>query len=216
MANTMLAGFIKGFTGRQLDDIDERRKAEAEQKKLLLLQQLQRETAEWEWKNDPAKKQALKESESRIKENEAQAKRDQERIGYERDKLAFDQKLALRNAARQEADSASERSYRERSLALSAKAAGSGSSLDGSQSGTPESLAIQKIISANKPLLDTLTTGDEPIVDKSRAYNVLAQIVANSKTPADAERNFREYLNSVNNQYQTAKRTKSLSANPPK
>lgn len=160
MAKSILAGFVKGFAGRQLDNIDSRRKLEAEEKKARLLQQLQQETSEWEWANSPTVKQGLRESDSRIKENEAQAFRDRERLALDRERMGFDQKLALRNAARLDADSASERSYREKRLALD----GTGKS-DGSLSGEDSALKVATALQAqHKATIDSLVeSGVDPL-----------------------------------------------------
>lgn len=48
MAKSLAAAFIRGFAGQQLSEIDERRKTEAEVEKLRMLEQLRRETTEWE------------------------------------------------------------------------------------------------------------------------------------------------------------------------
>lgn len=66
MAKSILAGFVKGYTGRQLDLIDERRKKDAEKEKILMLEQLRRDTAEWEWTNDPGKKLQREEATQRM------------------------------------------------------------------------------------------------------------------------------------------------------
>lgn len=65
MASSILAGFVKGYTDRELDRIDQRRKAEAEEKKLRLLQQLEKETQEWKWQRDPELKSRLESEKQR-------------------------------------------------------------------------------------------------------------------------------------------------------
>lgn len=208
MGKSIAAGFVKGYTGRQLDLIDQRRKEDAEAKKLEMLERLRRDTAEWE-ENLPSKKASTDAS-------VAQAERARQGMALDQDKHEFDKKHKERElslAERQES----------RLGRLTDAQARHYDKLDGSGvlGENPESLAIQQILTANKPLFDSLTTvpegsPEDPILDKNRAYGVLSGIVQNSQTAAEAEKHFREYLDSINRQEQTRRRNEPVAQLPKK
>ena len=125
MASSILAGFVKGYTDRELDRIDQRRKAEAEEKKLRLLQQLEKETQEWKWQRDPELRSRL-ESEKQRRELAASA----EARAAELHPLAKrEAEAGIRAREAQTAASLADVGYRKKATSLLGKT-GSGSSLD--------------------------------------------------------------------------------------
>lgn len=192
MAKSILAGFVKGYAGRQLDLIDERRKKEAEKEKLLTLEQLRRETAEWEWTNDPGKKLAREEATQRM----GLAKTQEERAvaKHEFDIRKGEQDLRL-DAAKTAADIDQSRAAAAYSRAAAAR--GGKGSLDDVDSDPMESDVIQELNYKNRSLIEGLTSGDKPLITQDRLQSTIQTIVANSKTPADADRQLTEYLGSV-------------------
>lgn len=196
---SILGGFVKGFTGRQLDLIDQRRKQEAEMKKMEMLEQLRRETAQWEWTNDPSKKMALRATEQRMRLEESQEARaiEQEKRASAEHGLKMregEQKLGLdaQAAAR------SERLAQAQIGAYSRQGRGG---IDGLEGKAPtEQDVMREVKYQNKDLLSSLTSGPRAPLTFGRADQVLSRIVANTRTPAEAERNFREYLYTIEQQ----------------
>lgn len=96
--SSLVAGFIKGATGRALDSIDERRKMENEEKKARLLAELQRETSQANAlfeENLPSSKLKRQADEQRMRLDASRDERDAR-------KLDFDMRNADRDDARAE------------------------------------------------------------------------------------------------------------------
>lgn len=126
MASSILAGFVKGYTDRELDRIDRREKAEAEERKLRLLQQLERETQEWKWQRDPELKSRL-DSEKQRRELAASA----EARAVELHPLAKrEAEAGIKAREAQTAASLADVGYRKKATSLLGKTGSSGS-LDG-------------------------------------------------------------------------------------
>lgn len=109
-----LAGFVKGFTGRTLDNIDERRRLEAEEKKARMLAQLQMETEQANIlfrENTPTAKlgRAKDEQAMRLADEAAVLARDKFTLDRQQTLQTMD--LAKRKEARESLDSAAQRDY---------------------------------------------------------------------------------------------------------
>lgn len=194
---SILGGFVKGFTGRQLDLIDQRRKQEAEMKKMEMLEQLRRETAQWEWTNDPSKKLSVRATEQRMRLDESQEARaiEQEKRASAEHGLKMregEQKLGLDAQAAARAERVAQAQ-----IAASGRQGGRG--LEDTKPLTEQDV-MREVKYQNKDLLASLTSGPRAPLTFGRADQVLSRIVANTRTPAEAERNFREYLYTIEQQ----------------
>jgi hypothetical protein len=150
-AGNILAGFVKGASGRALDDIDRRRATEAESKKLEMLERLRRETAremaqfEETLRNKRTDKDlsspdfdrgkmTLRDAEGNIKSERdlTQSEIEQHRTGREKDQLSLDN-IRSQMSSRQRGD---ERQDRLASAQIgSYNRSGRGKGLDGSSKG---------------------------------------------------------------------------------
>lgn len=192
MAKSILAGFVKGYTGRQLDLIDERRKKDAEKEKILMLEQLRRDTAEWEWTNDPGKKLQREEATQRMGMARSQEERAVATHGLNMRKGEQDLRLDAAKTAADIEQSRAAAAYSRRAAANVGK-----SGLDGSGSAPMESDVVQELNYKNRSLIAGLTSGENPVLTQDRLQSTIQQIVANSNTPAEADKRLIEYLGSV-------------------
>lgn len=212
MSKSILAGFVKGYTGRQLDLIDERRKQEAEKEKVLMLEQLRRDTAEWEWTNDPGKKLQREEASQRM----GMARSQEERAAA---KHALDMKYGDQEAQLSLEAKRANIDQSRAAAAYSRKAAanvGKSASLDGSGSQPMESDVIQELNYKNRNLISGLTSGEQPVVTQDRLQTTIQTIVANSKTPAEADQRLTEYLASASREAARLRAAQQLPKPKPK
>lgn len=192
MAKSILAGFVKGYTGRQLDLIDERRRKEAEKEKMVMLEQLRRDTAEWEWTNDPGKKLQREEAVQRMGMARSQEERAVATHGLNMRKGEQDLRLDAAKTAADIEQSRAAAAYSRRAAANVGKG-----SLDSASSTPMESDVVQELNYKNRSLITGLTSGENPVLTQDRLQSTIQQIVANSKTPAEADRMLTEYLGSA-------------------
>lgn len=186
MANgNLIAGFIQGYTGRQLDNIDQRRKLEAEAEKMKMLEQLRRETAEWE-EGLPSKKQSIKESESRIAENTAQAKRDAERLALDRDRSKWSQSMDLKRLGLDQAQLAETKRYHNENLSNERKRLGLDTTSSDGDSANRVAAALK---TQHKATIDSLVAdGVDPLeVDDMTLQFVTDPRVRGNKQATGAE-----------------------------
>lgn len=195
MASSILAGFVKGFADTELDFLKERRKQEAAMKQAQMLDQLRRETAQWEYTTLGGKERDTRQAAADARAA-AKAERDAEyeaqlrplELQSRRQQLSLD----AQRAAREERES--------RARIASYGRSGKSGGLDDSSAAPTLQEAAREIKFQNQDLLNSLTSGENAPLSLDRAENVLLGILDNTRTAADADRRFREYLISVGNE----------------
>jgi hypothetical protein len=168
--SALVAGFIKGATGRALDNIDERRKMENEEKKTRLLAELQRETAQANAlfeENLPSAKLKRQADEQRMRLDAARDARDAR-------KLDFDISNAERDDARADRLTSAQVGYYKR-------AGSGGGGLDKTAEGTSASAVADALKSRYSKTIEALVTEGVDPLDVDRATIQYIDLVRGDK-----------------------------------